>query len=123
MSDPTSPPKPAAKKRKHATAAAAVPDEDGARSPKKPKKEKKEKEKMAKAKSGAEGGRKKKKTQRAGDEAHEFAVVRAALRLSLPPVFAGDARAGAEQLLDSMLMRCAFPRSLASVPPRGVMKV
>lgn len=35
----------------------------------------------------------------------EFQVVRAALTLSVPPVFAANPRAGIEEMLDSMIMR------------------
>lgn len=35
----------------------------------------------------------------------EFQVVRAALALSVPPVFAANPRAGVEEMLDSMIMR------------------
>lgn len=47
--------------------------------------------------------------------AGEFRVVQATLPLSIPPVFANKLWAGAEEMLDSMLMRCA---SLSR--PRGV---
>jgi hypothetical protein len=36
-----------------------------------------------------------------------FRVIQATLPLSIPPVFANKLRAGAEEMLDSMLMRCA----------------
>ena len=35
----------------------------------------------------------------------EFTVVKASLSLSIPPVFANNLRAGAEEMLDSMVMR------------------
>jgi len=37
----------------------------------------------------------------------EFRAVRASVHLSIPPVFTGRAREGAEEMLDSMIMRCA----------------
>jgi DNA-directed RNA polymerase I subunit RPA43 len=37
----------------------------------------------------------------------EFHVVKASLVLSIPPIFAGNPRAGVEEMLDSMVMRFA----------------
>ena len=37
-----------------------------------------------------------------------FRVVRASLTVSVSPVFAADLRGGVEEMLDSMLMRCAL---------------
>jgi hypothetical protein len=36
----------------------------------------------------------------------EFQVTKATMTLSVPPVFASNLRAGAEEMLDSMIMRC-----------------
>lgn len=73
------------KKRKH-----ALIIEDSTPS-KKSKKDKKDKgKKLDKGKSKASG---------------EFKVVKASLVVSIPPVFAGNARAGVEEMLDSMVMR------------------
>jgi hypothetical protein len=36
----------------------------------------------------------------------EFRVTKATITLSIPPVFASHLRAGAEEMLDSMIMRC-----------------
>jgi hypothetical protein len=41
---------------------------------------------------------------REGDES-EFTTVRASVVVSIPPIFASNARAGVEEMLDSMLMR------------------
>lgn len=38
--------------------------------------------------------------------ASEFRVTKATMTLSVPPVFASNLRAGAEEMLDSMIMRC-----------------
>ncbi|KAH9485351.1 hypothetical protein JR316_0002259 [Psilocybe cubensis] len=38
----------------------------------------------------------------------EFKLVQASLVLSIPPVFAANPAAGANELLDSMIMRCAM---------------
>lgn len=42
---------------------------------------------------------------RTSDLPSEFRIVNASLVLSVPPVFASDLRAGAEEMLDSMVMR------------------
>ncbi|OAX36564.1 hypothetical protein K503DRAFT_744150 [Rhizopogon vinicolor AM-OR11-026] len=77
------------KKRKNAT----DPEHD---SPKKKKKEKhREKEKLNQDKGKA----------RVDSSTSEFLVTRATLKLSIPPVFASNLRAGAEEMLDSMIMR------------------
>ena len=38
----------------------------------------------------------------------EFRIVNASLVLSVPPVFAANPLAGVQEMLDSMVMRCAF---------------
>ncbi|OJA19621.1 hypothetical protein AZE42_03866 [Rhizopogon vesiculosus] len=77
------------KKRKNAT----DPEHD---SPKKKKKEKhREKEKLKQDKGKA----------RIDSLTSEFLVTKATLKLSIPPIFASNLRAGAEEMLDSMIMR------------------
>ena len=49
----------------------------------------------------------KKKNKGKGRATEEFRVVRASMLISIPPVFANNLRAGAEEMLDSLLMRCA----------------
>lgn len=46
-------------------------------------------------------------TARAAGDDNEFALVATSLVVSIPPVFASRPRDGVEELLDSMLMRCA----------------
>ncbi|KZP19833.1 hypothetical protein FIBSPDRAFT_911258 [Athelia psychrophila] len=65
------------------------------------KKHKKEKEKKSKGK--AEGKKKDKGKSKAHES--EFKLVHASLVVSIAPVFAGDPRAGVEEMLDSMIMR------------------
>lgn len=89
------------KKRKHA--AAAVADEQPSL-----KRTKTEKAKKDKSKSKEE-----RKGKAAPDS--QFRVIEASLPLSIPPVFATNLRAGAEEMLDSMLMRCAGPCVLRGV--------
>jgi DNA-directed RNA polymerase I subunit RPA43 len=79
------------KKRKHST---QIPLESSLPF-KKSKHDKKEKKSKDKGKSKAHGG-------------SEFRVVNASLVVSIPPVFASNPRAGVEEMLDSMVMRCAF---------------
>lgn len=43
-----------------------------------------------------------------GVEEGEFTVVRSSVVVSIPPVFADNPRAGVEEMLDSMLMRCGW---------------
>lgn len=50
---------------------------------------------------------KSKKDKGKGRATEEFRVARASMLLSIPPVFAGNLRVGAEEMLDSLLMRCA----------------
>ncbi|KAG2135512.1 hypothetical protein DEU56DRAFT_394789 [Suillus clintonianus] len=71
-------------KRKH-----RVSDAD----PDAPRKKKKEKLKLDKGKSRTE------------PSTSEFRVTKATITLSVPPVFASNLRAGAEEMLDSMIMR------------------
>jgi DNA-directed RNA polymerase I subunit RPA43 len=40
------------------------------------------------------------------DSGGEFHVINASLTLSVPPVFGNNPRAGVEEMLDSMVMRC-----------------
>lgn len=68
------------------------------------KKHKKEKEKKSKGK--AEGKKKDKGKSKAHES--EFKLVHASLVVSIAPVFAGDPRAGVEEMLDSMIMRCVL---------------
>lgn len=79
-----------AKKRKHAT-------EDNNSPKKKTKKEKhREKDRLKQDKGKS----------RIDPSTSEFLVTKATLKLSVPPVFASDLRAGVEEMLDSMIMRC-----------------
>lgn len=78
-----------AKKRKHAAADIGQEAEPST------KRHKKEKDKS------------KKKDKGKGRATEEFRVVRASMLISIPPVFANNLRAGAEEMLDSLLMRCA----------------
>ena len=78
-----------AKKRKHAVVDIGQEAEPST------KRHKKEKDKS------------KKKDKGKGRATEEFRVVRASMLISIPPVFANDLRAGAEEMLDSLLMRCA----------------
>lgn len=64
---------------------------------KKQKKDKKEKDK-------AEGKKKDKGKSKAHER--EFKLINASLVVSIAPVFAGNPRAGVEEMLDSMIMRC-----------------
>ena len=50
------------------------------------------------------------------EDAGQFKVISATLAISIPPVFATNLRAGAEEMLDSMVMRCAL--SSASMVPQ-----
>ena len=84
-----------AKKRKHAG--------EGEPTPKRSKTEK-DKLKQKGATNVNEVVAKKDKGKRKADG--EFSVVQAELALSIPPVFASNLRAGAEEMLDSMVMRC-----------------
>lgn len=81
------------KKRKHAAAAAAAPAADEPSS------------KRSKTEKGKDKAKDKARRRGTGAAPSQFRVVEAALRLSIPPVFAGNLRAGAEEMLDSMLMR------------------
>ena len=61
------------------------------------------------------------KRTRKGKENDEFCSVKASIVLSVPPVFANRLRYGVEEMLDTMIMRCAHtsPRthfSFLSVP-------
>lgn len=87
------------KKRKHAV---AVADTVGEPSSKRSKTEKVKKDKSkTKTKEGVSKGKEKETMP------GQFRVVRASLQLSIAPVFANNLRAGAEEMLDSMLMRYA----------------
>ena len=83
------------KKRKHTAAAAEA--SAGASEPS-TKRSKTDKVKKDKSKSKSKGKE---------VEAGQFKVTQASLLLSIPPVFANNLRTGAEEMLDSMLMRCA----------------
>lgn len=52
-------------------------------------------------------------------EDSEFTVVHASMVVSIPPVFANDPRAGVEEMLDSMLMRCGLTLYISALA-RGV---
>lgn len=42
----------------------------------------------------------------------DFEVVNASLVVAIPPIFARDPRAGVEEMLDSMVMRCVIIRQV-----------
>ena len=48
------------------------------------------------------------KRARKGKENEEFFSVKASIVLSVPPVFANRLRYGVEEMLDTMIMRCAY---------------
>ena len=50
------------------------------------------------------------------DSEGEFHVVKASLRLSVPPIFANNPRAGIEEMLDSMIMRCILLSYIVPCP-------
>jgi len=50
------------------------------------------------------------------DSEGEFHVVKASLRLSIPPIFANNPRAGIEEMLDSMIMRCILLSYIVPYP-------
>jgi DNA-directed RNA polymerase I subunit RPA43 len=52
------------------------------------------------------GDKKKKDKGKVKAKSEEFTVISASLVVSIPPVFATNPRAGAEEMLDSMIMRC-----------------
>jgi DNA-directed RNA polymerase I subunit RPA43 len=86
-------------KRKHANVAdAGVPS-------KKPRKDHRE-EKAGKKKDKGKG--------RASEADQEFKVINASLVVSIPPVFASNPRAGVEEMLDSMAMRCVCSARLGT---------
>ena len=79
------------KKRKNVT-------DPGHESPKKKQKKEKNREK--------DKLKQDKRKSRINPSTSEFLVTKATLKLSVPPVFASNLRAGAEEMLDSMIMRC-----------------
>lgn len=91
------------KKRKHASAVTDMNAGVGEPSTKRSKGDKVKKDKL--------------KSKSKGKEAvvGEFRVIQASLPLSIPPVFANKLRAGAEEMLDSLLMRCAVRFRVAYV--------
>jgi len=50
------------------------------------------------------------------DSEGEFHVVKASIRLSVPPIFANNPRAGIEEMLDSMIMRCILLSYIVPCP-------
>jgi hypothetical protein len=84
-------------KRKHH---ATDPDHD---SPTKKKKERRREKGTPKRhpKSKQDKGK-----SRVDSSTSEFLVTKATIKLSVPPVFSSNLRAGAEEMLDSMIMRC-----------------
>ena len=87
------------KKRKHVHVHAGAVETAGAASPVK-KSKKKGNHSKHKGKNKDKGKEKK---------SSEFKLVRALLTVSIPPVFASNPRAGVEEMLDSMVMRCVSP--------------
>jgi len=51
---------------------------------------------------------KRKKKKHTANEESEFMLVRASLMVSIPPIFSSNPRAGVEEMLDSMVMRCCY---------------
>lgn len=80
------------KKRKNAT----DPGHDSPKKKKKKKEKNREKDKLMQDK----------EKSRIDPSTSEFLVTKATLKLSIPPLFASNLRAGAEEMLDSMIMRC-----------------
>lgn len=85
----------AAKKRKHT----AVDGGMGEPSVKRSKTERKSK------KEHKDGKSKKRDKGKNRDDDGQFKVFQATLALSIPPIFANNLKAGAEEMLDSMVMR------------------
>ena len=85
------------KKRKHATAE-TVGEPSTKRSKTGTEKKSKHKSKDGKRKKAEDG-------KHAGGQ---FEVIRSTLAISLPPAFANRPREGAEEMLDSLVMRYAF---------------
>jgi hypothetical protein len=86
------------KKRKHAM---AIEDSTPSKKSKRDKKDKGKKADKGKSKASSSSG--------------EFKVVNASLVVSIPPVFAGNPRAGVEEMLDSMVMRWVIALSTRSL--------
>jgi DNA-directed RNA polymerase I subunit RPA43 len=61
--------------------------------------------KKRKSSDGTEPNKKRRKSESNDDTDREFHVASASLTLSIPPTFAGNPRIGAEEMLDSMVMR------------------
>jgi len=91
------------KKRKHtSTVTEGGPSEPSAKRPKALENRSKEAKKKDKKERNEKKG--KGKAKAAADDA-QFKVISASLSLSIPPIFASNLRAGAEEMLDSMVMR------------------
>lgn len=90
------------KKRKHAAAVADTVASVGEPSSKRSKTDKVKKDKSKSKTKGDILKGKERETMHG-----QFRVVQASLQLSIAPVFANNLRAGAEEMLDSMLMRYA----------------
>lgn len=97
------------KTKKRKPAAAAVEEPSSKRSKTEKVKDKSKKDKKDKSKEQAKG-----KGKEVLDS--QFRVVEASLLLSIPPVFANNLRAGAEEMLDSMLMRYESPCTRCMYP-------
>ncbi len=54
------------------------------------------------------------KRARKEKENNEFCSVKASIVLAVPPVFANRLRYGVEEMLDTMIMRCAYTHSPCS---------
>lgn len=88
------------KKRKHTVADGVVIEPSSKRSKtSKHKKEKQQKEVDGQVKE------KRKDKGKAREDDRQFKVISATLAISIPPVFANNLQAGAEEMLDSMVMR------------------
>lgn len=104
------------KKRKHAVA-------DGVSSEPSAKRSKTGKHKKEKRPKDADGRVKEKRKDKgkAREDDNQFKVISATLAISIPPVFANNLRAGAEEMLDSMVMRYANThRDVVSKRTRGL---
>lgn len=100
-----------AKKRKH-VGADIGPSEPSAKRSKKEGKHKKDK--RHKEVDGQVREKRKDKGKAREDE-KQFKVISATLAISIPPVFANNLRAGAEEMLDSMIMRYVFTNEIATL--------
>lgn len=100
-----------AKKRKH-VGADIGPSEPSAKRSKKEGKHKKDKRHKE---VDGQFREKRKDKGKAREDEKQFKVISATLAISIPPVFANNLRAGAEEMLDSMIMRYVFTNEIATL--------